>query len=163
MKKALKLKNCPNFIGLLPVSLWIGPKSEYSKLLCLLYSLPILRFVTYPQGKKWADMWSYTTEWNGRFFNNYGTNGSCYSKTLHKCIKKDLQRHLHILILQLLVGKKHSIHFLRQSKKVARIPDRLWSMRMFLGLCDTVHPKLRASRVKLLPVIRFHEDCCTCM
>ena len=29
-----------------------------------LYSYPILRYGTYPQGKKWADMGSYTKEWN---------------------------------------------------------------------------------------------------
>ena len=32
-----KLKNCPNFSGLLPVSLWIRPKSEYGKMLSSLY------------------------------------------------------------------------------------------------------------------------------
>ena len=34
---------------------------------CCVYcidSYPILRFVTYPQGKKWADIWSYSTECN---------------------------------------------------------------------------------------------------
>ena len=39
-----KLKNYPNFSGLLPVSLWIGPKSEYGKLLCLMY-----RFISHTQ------------------------------------------------------------------------------------------------------------------
>ena len=39
-----KLKKCPNFSGLLPVSLWIRPNSEYGKFLCLLY-----RFIIQPQ------------------------------------------------------------------------------------------------------------------
>ena len=39
-----KLKNCSNFSSLLPGSLWIRPKSDYGKFLCLLY-----RFIGHTQ------------------------------------------------------------------------------------------------------------------